>query len=121
MNVSGLMPSLLQRLSICYDLLLTRKYSPVIKTANDVLIDLEKRKIIISGDFHMHCTGDLRLSSDKHILLNSGEGYDSTVGERWGIWLNSDTDSRGKPITDTFIEQHKICGCSEECKHDCKK
>lgn len=97
MNTSIAVPSLLQKIMMCWEFL-THETKPVLKLDNGLLVDIENKRIVIPTDFHIHTEGTLRLSSGKHVVINSGDGYDPKIGERWGIWLNSDLDDSGEPI-----------------------
>lgn len=119
MNTPIVVPTLLQKLRMCFDFLI-HKTQPVIQLENGLLVDIENKRLVIPTDFHIHTEGTLRLSSDKHILINSGDGFDPILGTRWGIWLNSDVDNNGEPIGEgsPLLEDNHIC---DEADCSCKE
>lgn len=68
----------------------------VIQLSDGLLIDLKTNRLVVQGDLNLHTTGTMRLSSDEHVILESGEGTDSR-GETQGIWLNPVVDEHGNP------------------------
>lgn len=71
-----------------------------IQLGNGVILDLDNQKIIIPGDFALHTEGNLRLSSDKHVIIKSGQTEEPRPGYIHGIWLNSEEDQFGQPLLD---------------------
>ncbi len=71
--------------------------STVIQLSNGVMLDLASNQVIVEGDFSLHSTGNIRLSSDEHVIVESGRGFDDR-GEVQGIWLNPVYDDSGQPI-----------------------
>jgi hypothetical protein len=69
----------------------------VVQLPNGILLDLHSNTIVVSGELNIHSTGTMRLSSDEHVILNSGGGKDSR-GETQGIWLNAVLDDDGLPV-----------------------
>jgi hypothetical protein len=83
-----------------------------------VVFDIENKRIIITGDFSLHTEGNLRLSSDKHVIIKSGQSEEERTGYVHGIWLNSIEDSEGKPLLadDKHVEDIDD-GSFEHAKH----
>jgi hypothetical protein len=103
----------------CWEFL-TRKTHAVLKLDNGLLVDVTNRRIIIPSDFHLHTQGTLRISSDQHVLINSGEGYDLYSGRRWGIWLNTEVDNNGEPVhNDSPLLEHEHNCSNDDCS--CKE
>lgn len=69
----------------------------VIQLSDGLLLDLHSNRIVVSGDLNLHTTGTMRLSSDEHVIFESGGGLDER-GEVQGIWLNPVVDENGSPI-----------------------
>lgn len=113
MNTAIAIPSLLQKIMMCWEFL-THETKPVLKLDNGLLVDIENKRIVIPTDFHIHTEGTLRISSDKHVVINSGDGYDPNIGTRWGIWLNSDVGNDGEPIG----EGSPLLEVEHECNDD---
>jgi hypothetical protein len=71
----------------------------IITFANGVVIDIENKRIILPDDFALHTTGNLRLTSDKHIIIKSGQGDEpDRPGYQYSIWLNSAEDEAHRPL-----------------------
>lgn len=74
---------------------------PVVQLEHGAYMDLANRRIVVPGEFHIHAQGNLRLSSDEHVILRSGaiehggEGY---------IFFNTREDEWGNPIR----ENHNV-------------
>lgn len=50
-----------------------------VSKGSPVFYDPETRRLFIDGDFQIHSTGNLILSSDQHVVINSGnDGMDYT-------------------------------------------
>lgn len=64
----------------------------------EIEIDLEKKLIILPEGFHIHSKGDLSLTADKHLLLESGKDEEERKGYVHGIWFNADVDEQGRPL-----------------------
>ncbi len=82
------------------------RHDPIIILDNGMKLDLENRKLIIPSDFHLHTEGDLRLSSDKHVILHSGRTPESREGYVHGVWVNPDIDEYGRPLLDDSEDDH---------------
>jgi hypothetical protein len=89
------------RLKLIFKISTTRHLDSIIELKNGVILDLNQGKIKISGDFHIHATGDFHLTSDKHIIMQSGYGQiDTRIGAPYSVWINSELDHNGIPIVD---------------------
>ena len=73
---------------------------PIVKLKDGSYIDLSKKKIVLTGDIHIHCEGNLKLSSDKHILIESGRTKEERNGYLHSIWFNAKEDEQGRPLKD---------------------
>jgi hypothetical protein len=72
---------------------------PIIKLENGAYIDLSNKKIVLPEDFHIHARGNLKLTSDKHVVIRSGRNSDpEREGYVHSIWVNADEDSLGRPL-----------------------
>jgi len=71
---------------------------PIIKLKNGAYIDLSSKKIVLAEDTHIHCEGDLIISSAKHLMLESGKGAEDREGYVNGIWFNPSKDIYGRPL-----------------------
>jgi hypothetical protein len=69
----------------------------IVQMQDGILLDLRTNQIIVTGDLSFHSTGTMRLSSDQHVILESGRGKD-VRNETQGIWLNPVLDDDGLPI-----------------------
>lgn len=66
---------------------------------NGVEIDLNRRLVVVSEPFNLHCTENLKLSSNKHVLLESGQGTEHRrPNYLYSVWINSPTDQYGDPV-----------------------
>ncbi len=106
--------SLFQRLIWSANAFTMPMNNPIIKLENGILIDLANKHIVIPGEFSLHSQGNFRLSSDQHIIINSGQGYEGREDYRYSIWLNSSLDECGRPIKENNALEGKIDVC-EEC------
>jgi len=88
------------------------KFGTLVKLSNGVMIDLDKKKVIIPSDFELHVEGNLTLSSNKHVMIKSGQTEEERPGYLYSIWLNSDLDEYGLPI---IKDQNLIDGESHGC------
>jgi hypothetical protein len=99
-----------QRCYLAYMAFMSSNLSPCIKTKNGVIIDIENQRVIIPGDFNLHTTGNLRLTSDRHIIIKSGRTPEERDGYVYGVWLNSEEDSNGNPLLEqetNYLEVNK--------------
>jgi hypothetical protein len=98
-----------QRCYLMYLAFKSKDLTPCIKMKNGIIVDLDNQRLIIPGDFNLHTTGNLRLTSDKHIIIKSGRVPEERPGYVYGIWFNSDEDSDGKPLLDNakYLEDKK--------------
>lgn len=71
---------LAQRMIWAHRALVADSVHPVIKLDNGVTLDLARNKVILEGDFALHVTGNLTLSADGDLDLNSGMGLGRNTG-----------------------------------------
>lgn len=72
---------------------------PIIKLKNGAYIDLSSKTIVLPQDTHIHCDGNLKLTSDKNIIMRAGLTPDpDRPGYMYGIWNNTEEDSLGRPL-----------------------
>lgn len=76
------------------------KFGDVIQIGNSgVTLDLRKNKIVLTQETHIHCTENFTISSDKHLMLDSGRNIEGDrEGYMNGVWINTDKDHLGRPI-----------------------
>lgn len=79
-----------------------------IEIGNGVILDLSNNRLVIPGDFEFHAEGNLRLTSDRHIILKSGQDADRREGYTHSIWLNSEEDENGDPLFSGRIDIEAI-------------
>jgi len=74
--------------------------SPVIRFANGVEFDLESNRVILTEPTHIHARETLKITTDKHLILNSGQTQvpGKPEGYPYGIWENTQLDENGDPI-----------------------
>lgn len=89
------------------------EFSTCLNMGNGILLDLKTKKIIIPQDFHLHCEGDLVLSSAKHVIISSGRTPESREGYTHSIWFNSKLDADKRPVR-AFLMRNLITGHREE-------
>ncbi len=63
-----------------------------------VSVDMKNKSITINGDLSIHITGNLKISSDEEIFINSGRTLIPNTDHVRAIHLNSDLDKNGKLI-----------------------
>lgn len=76
---------------------------------NGLVLDLANKCIVVPGDLTIHATGDFTLSSDKHVIIQSGCDPEEREGYVHSVWLNPSFDEQGRPIKeedDILIEEH---------------
>lgn len=88
---------------------------PIIRLKDGSYIDLSTKKIVLTEDTHIHCNGNLKLTSDKHVVIRSGRTPDPLrEGYIHSVWTNANEDELGRPIKETVMPCNTP-GC------DCKK
>lgn len=90
--------SLIQRLKLLWFVLKTKSYKPIIKFSNGVEIDLTNNKIILNNPTEILCKENFTITSEKHLLLNSGQDLEERPGYHYSIWLNSPLNTKGQPF-----------------------
>ena len=93
-----------QRFYLAYSAF-TSDLSPYIRLKNGSIVDLNNQRLIILGDFTLHTTGNLKLTSDKHIILKSGRLPEERAGYTYSIWFNSEEDQFGNPLLDKDLNK----------------
>lgn len=63
-----------------------------------VLVRKQGKKFFIGGELEVHASGNIRLTSDQHIILTSGNTREDRPGYRHSIWLNPELDNLRRPI-----------------------
>jgi hypothetical protein len=99
-----------QRCYLAYLAFTSPDLTPCIKMKNGVIIDIENQRVIIPGDFNLHTTGNLRLTSDKHVIIKSGRTPEERDGYVYGVWINSEEDNQGNPLLEqetNYLEVEK--------------
>ena len=82
-------------------------FEPVIKLKSGAYIDLNTRKIVLPEDTHIHCKGNLKFSSDKHVVIQSGKNNEpGRHGYVHSIWLNPKEDRHGRPLLNEDYLKH---------------
>lgn len=56
------------------------------------------KKFFINGELDVHARGNIRLTSDQHIILTSGNTKEDRPGYRYSIWLNPELDNHRRPL-----------------------
>lgn len=92
------------KMKMIYYSIVNKEYNYIIKDDN-FLIDLKNKTITIDGEFSIHSTGNMKLSSDKHLIFKSGV---NTNGSEGFIFFNSLEDQEGNPIIEKPLESQKI-------------
>jgi len=74
--------------------------TPVIRFSNGVEFDLESNRVVLNEPTHIHAKETLRITTDKHLILNSGQIQvpGKPEGYPYGIWENTQLDDNGDPI-----------------------
>lgn len=80
--------------------------TPVITLKNGTKVDLESKQIIFEGDTNLHCTGNLTISADKHLMLDTSKLPEEREGYVYSVWFNSDKDNSNRPIR--YVEVQNI-------------
>lgn len=61
--------------------------------------DAATQRWVLEGDLAVHLTGSLRLSTDKHIILQSGRTpVPGRPGYVHGVWTNPPLNAEGQPV-----------------------
>lgn len=105
-------PSFWQRLKLAAQVFRAPVLKPVVELQNGMKLDLQTGQLIIPGEFNIHATGTLRLTSDEHVIIQSSRQPEDRPGYRYSVWLNPDLDDMGRPLMDEkpLLEDH-----SDEC------
>ncbi len=91
--------SLIEKLKLCLMILISKNFKPTIKFSNGVELDIKNNKIILTKPLHIHCMEDIKLTSDKNVIIESGKKNDpNRPGYNYSIWLNCPKDSNGNPL-----------------------
>jgi hypothetical protein len=88
---------LIQRLKLCWFIIKSKSFRPVIKFSNGVEMDLSNRIITLNNPTEIYCKESLTISSEKHLMLNSGQVAEERPGYKYAIWLNSPLNTEGLP------------------------
>ena len=70
---------------------------------NVITYDKETNTIIFNSNIKFHFKGNVDFTSDKHIIMSSGSGYDSSINYRHAIWLNPEYNEQGKLYADNSV------------------
>ena len=74
-----LLTDLWQRIRLAYGVLTAPRPLAVAPVGLPLVYDPVTRRLVITGDFEIHATGNLFLSSDQHVVVQSGnEGGEYT-------------------------------------------
>ena len=63
---------LVQRIKLACKVLVAPRHAVAASAGQLISYDPDNRRLIIQGDFQIHATGNLFLSSDQHVVLSSG-------------------------------------------------
>jgi hypothetical protein len=55
--------------------------------------------LVLKYPLKIHCLENIELTSDKHVFVSSGQTHDADAAVPFSIWMNSERDSKGRPIT----------------------
>lgn len=78
--------------------LLFKNFNPVIKFDNGVEFDLKNKKVILNNPLEIKSKENITITSEKHLILNSGKSPEHRPGYYYSIWENSSFDEYGNPI-----------------------
>lgn len=82
--------------------MLREDWKPVVRFRNGVELDFSTNSVILNQPTAIHARDNLTITSDKHLMMNSGrrqvEGREP--GYVYGFWANTDLDRNGDPILD---------------------
>lgn len=79
---------------------------PILKTRQGIEIDLSCNKIIFPDTIHLHSQGDFIISSDQHVMIDSGQKPEADrPGYMYSVWTNCPKDNFGRPTMDPKLEQ----------------
>lgn len=72
-----------------------------------VVYDPEQGVIIVKQDTHIHFTDQIKITSDKDVIIKSGrKDNPDRPGYRYSIWQNSDEDELRRPIMKGWLENN---------------
>lgn len=82
----------------------------LIKLDDKRTLDITNNRLIIEGDFELHSTGNMKLSCNKHLILQSGCSpveYENSCKLQYSVWYNPTTfDKFGNPTPEEIaVEQ----------------
>ena len=75
---------------------------------NVITYDKETNTIIFNSDIKFHFKGNVDFTSDRHIIMSSGGGFDPSINYRHAIWLNPEYNDDGKLYVDKRIPAKEI-------------
>lgn len=91
--------SFIEKILLCLLVLTSKSFKPVLRFDDGTEIDFRSNKIILRNTLNIHCKEDIKISSEKNIIIDSGKKYDpERSGYRYSIWLNCPKDEKGNPL-----------------------
>jgi hypothetical protein len=94
---SGNSIAFVDRAKAIWQLLFYKK--PKINLTPTTQVIFGENTIYFTGDFHLNTTGNMYLTAQKHVVIQSGQDAEpDRPGYRHSVWINSKLDNFGRPL-----------------------